>query len=251
MILQSIISPKVLGDKWTQGSVLFARLKNHIAVFTKARKARTDMQSNAKYVVLKRDVNITKNVLRSVLQNMKDGLKEILKRFLRTKEHITTGIENGFSQKCERIREKINMPLLRNTGKETDKSLTVTTMWLWQSNLAILFAQTNAINVKLNANLMPITMIIQSLWKLLGSVVNVMEKSIEYLFQRERLNPMGAQAHVIVRPTQRKVLRLAEMTNPFSCKVTKSLRHTAGCNFYQGQCITNDLWMQNLRSTGI
>lgn len=27
------------------------------------------------------------------------------------------------------------------------------------------------------------------------------------------------------------------------------LRHTAGCSFYQGQCITNDLWIQNLRST--
>lgn len=29
------------------------------------------------------------------------------------------------------------------------------------------------------------------------------------------------------------------------------LRHTAGMTFYQGQCITNDLWIQNLRSTGI
>lgn len=29
------------------------------------------------------------------------------------------------------------------------------------------------------------------------------------------------------------------------------LRHTAGCSFYQGQCVTNDLWIQNLRSTGI
>jgi len=29
------------------------------------------------------------------------------------------------------------------------------------------------------------------------------------------------------------------------------LRHTTGCSFYQGQCITNDLWIQNLRSTGI
>jgi N4-gp56 family major capsid protein len=29
------------------------------------------------------------------------------------------------------------------------------------------------------------------------------------------------------------------------------LRHTAGCSFYQGQCITNDLWLQNLRSSGI
>jgi N4-gp56 family major capsid protein len=27
------------------------------------------------------------------------------------------------------------------------------------------------------------------------------------------------------------------------------LRHTAGCTFYQGQCITQDLWVQNLRST--
>lgn len=29
------------------------------------------------------------------------------------------------------------------------------------------------------------------------------------------------------------------------------LRHSAGCSFYQGQCITQDLWLQNLRSTGI
>lgn len=29
------------------------------------------------------------------------------------------------------------------------------------------------------------------------------------------------------------------------------LRHTAGCSFYQGQCITNDLWVQNARSSGI
>jgi len=29
------------------------------------------------------------------------------------------------------------------------------------------------------------------------------------------------------------------------------LRHTAGCSFYQGQCITNDAWAVNLRSTGI
>jgi len=29
------------------------------------------------------------------------------------------------------------------------------------------------------------------------------------------------------------------------------LRHTAACTFYQGQCITQDLWVQNLRSTGL
>jgi len=29
------------------------------------------------------------------------------------------------------------------------------------------------------------------------------------------------------------------------------LRHAAACNFYQGQCVNNDLWVQNLRSTGI
>lgn len=27
------------------------------------------------------------------------------------------------------------------------------------------------------------------------------------------------------------------------------LRHTAACSFYQGQCITNDLWIMNARST--
>lgn len=29
------------------------------------------------------------------------------------------------------------------------------------------------------------------------------------------------------------------------------LRQTAACNFYQGQCINNDLWVQNLRATGL
>jgi N4-gp56 family major capsid protein len=29
------------------------------------------------------------------------------------------------------------------------------------------------------------------------------------------------------------------------------LRHTAGCSFYQGSCLNNDLWMLNARSTGI
>lgn len=29
------------------------------------------------------------------------------------------------------------------------------------------------------------------------------------------------------------------------------LRHTAACNTYQGQCINNDLWVQNLRATGL
>ena len=29
------------------------------------------------------------------------------------------------------------------------------------------------------------------------------------------------------------------------------LRQAAACTFYQGQCITQDLWVQNLRSTGI
>lgn len=29
------------------------------------------------------------------------------------------------------------------------------------------------------------------------------------------------------------------------------LRHTAACQFYQGQCVNNDLWVQNLRSSGI
>lgn len=29
------------------------------------------------------------------------------------------------------------------------------------------------------------------------------------------------------------------------------LRHTAAATFYQGQCVTQDLWVQNLRSTGL
>lgn len=40
--------------------------------------------------------------------------------------------------------------------------------------------------------------------------------------QPERLNPMGAKAHAIVRPTQRKVLRLAEMTNSLILRGNKA-----------------------------
>lgn len=29
------------------------------------------------------------------------------------------------------------------------------------------------------------------------------------------------------------------------------LRHASACSFYQGQCVNNDLWVQNLKSTGI
>jgi len=44
-----------------------------------------------------------------------------------------------------------------------------------------------------------------------------------------------------------KFIYLPPGTNNDPCM----LRHTAGCSFYQGQCITNDLWVQNLRSTGL
>jgi hypothetical protein len=68
---------------------------------------------------------------------------------------------------------------------------------------------------------------------------------------RERLSEEALTRDATVRPTQRKVWKLAEMTNSLIRGVTTWLRHTAGCSFYQGQCISNDLWLQNLRSTGI
>tara|TARA_R110002126_G_scaffold51939_1_gene141831 strand:+ start:4453 stop:5409 length:957 start_codon:yes stop_codon:yes gene_type:complete len=46
---------------------------------------------------------------------------------------------------------------------------------------------------------------------------------------------------------QAKFIYLPPGTNNDPCM----LRHTAGSSFYQGQCITNDLWVQNLRSTGL
>lgn len=44
-----------------------------------------------------------------------------------------------------------------------------------------------------------------------------------------------------------KFIYLPPGTNNDPCM----LRHTAGATFYQGQCITQDLWVQNLRSTGL
>lgn len=104
-----------------------------------------------------------------------------------------------------------------------------------------------------------ITMIIQSLLRLFGFVEIVMAKSIEQIYQRERLNLWTPTGDVIVQPTEETCRGESEAVPPprnwsvglLWPKVIEWLRHTAGCSFYQGQCITNDLWIQNLRSSGI
>lgn len=212
---QYIITPQKMENLWTQGYVLFARLKNHTIIFIRAKKERMDIQNNARYVVLQKVENITKNVLKFVLLNMKDGLREILIKFLSIRELIIIGIKKKSWKSSKNLERKMDMRTQKHTGKGTKKRLHATIMWLWQSSLVILYALKHAIGAKIIVRHKLITMIIQSPWKLFGFVANVMEKSIEQIYQRERLNPMGAKAHAIVRSTQRKVLRLAEMTNPF------------------------------------
>lgn len=48
---------------------------------------------------------------------------------------------------------------------------------------------------------------------------------------RERLSEEAPKGDATVRPTQRKVWKLAEMTNSLIRGVTTWLRHTAGCSF--------------------
>ena len=55
----------------------------------------------------------------------------------------------------------------------------------------------------------------------------------------------------LVRESRRTFPATFVVSKLAGLKVTEWLRHTAGASFYQGQCITNDLWVQNLRSTGL
>jgi hypothetical protein len=102
-------------------------------------------------------------------------------------------------------------------------------------------------------------MIIQNPSMLYGFVQNVMVKSIGLFYQRERLNLWTPKGDAIVQTTEETCRGEFEAVPPprnwsvglLWPKVIAWLRHTAGASFYQGQCITNDLWIQNLRSTGI
>lgn len=259
MNLQYITTPISKGALWKKGFVLFAWLKNHMENFTKARKGSLDMRSDAKHVDLLKAANITKDGRKSVLQNMKDGQKETQRKFWQTSELIITGIKKRFLKSSKNPERSMDMPSQRHIGKKTRKRLHVTTMCQWQSNLAILSVLNHAITVKFIVNHMLTTMTTQSRWKLSGFVEYVMGKSIEQIFQRERLSLETAQADAIVQTTEETCREKFEVISPprnrsvskLLLKVIEWLRHTAGCSFYQGQCITNDLWMQNLRSTGI
>lgn len=72
-----------------------------------------------------------------------------------------------------------------------------------------------------------------------------MQKSIEYFYQRERLNLETPKGDAIVQTTEETCREKPEAVSPprnrsvskLLLKVIERLRHTAGCSFYQGQCI--------------
>lgn len=257
--LQYIITPTQRSNLWTQGYVLFANLRNLTVNFQKARKEKTVMQSNVKHVVLSKIGNIIKNLPRSFLQNMKDGQKEIQKRFWQIKGLTTKGIEKRFLRSSKKPEKLMDTTQQKNISRTTKKKLPVTTMWLWQLSSAISYALNHVTIVKLNVSQMLTTMIIQNPWKLPGFVENAMEKNIVSIYQRERLSLETPKGDAIVQTTEETCRGEFEAIPPprnwsvskLLLKVIEWLRHTAGCSFYQGQCITNDLWVQNLRSTGI
>jgi len=244
---------------WNQGYVLFANAKNLTMNFQKARKVKMVMLNNVKHVDLSKIGNIIKDLPKLFLQNMKDGQKEIQKKFWQIKELIMKEIEKRFSQSSKKPEKLMGTIQQRNISRTTKKKLHVITMWLLQLSSAILYAQNYVTNVKLNVSQMLTTMTIQNPWKLLGFVENVMGKNIESIYQRERLSLEGSKEYAIVQTTEETCRGEFEAVPPprnwsvgkLLPKVIEWLRHTAGCSFYQGQCITNDLWIQNLRSTGI
>lgn len=202
-------------ELWIQGSVLFAGLKKPTIVFTKVRKEKMVTANNAKFVDWLRDASITKIIPQSVLQSMRDGQSVTLRIFSKIKELIITVIRKGFWTRLESLEKPMGMQVPKPTEKEIGKKSNVTILSDWHSDLANLSNWIIARDVKTNVSHKLIIRTTQSLSKFYGFVVNVMGKSIGQIYQRERLNPLGAKAHVIVRPAQRKVLKLAEMTNSF------------------------------------
>jgi len=244
-------------DLWKQGHVLVARLKNHTVIFTNARREKMAMQSNAKYADWLKIGNITKKNLRSFLQNMKDGLREILKRFLSTRELITKEIVKESWRNLKNQEKKMDTQQRKLIERGIRGRLKRTIMWHLPLNLVILLDLKHVINVKKSVSHKLTIMIMKSHWKLFGFVQNVMEKSIGYVYQRERLNLETSNEDVIVQTTEETCRGELEAAFPprnwsvskLLLKVIEWLRHTAGCTFYQGQCVTNDLWLNNLRST--
>jgi hypothetical protein len=242
-----------------QGCVLFARLRNHMIVFQKARKEKMATQNNVKFVVWLKTGNIIKTTLKNVLLNMKDGLIVIQIKFLKIKELITIKIKKKFWKSLKNQERKMDILIQKPIENEIGKKLNVTIMSLLRSNLDTLSNQIFVRNVRTIVSHKLITMTIPNPWTLFGFVANVMEKSIEYIYQRERLSVQTPFGDAIVQTTEETCRGELEAVPPprnwsvskLLLKVIDWLRHTAGCSFYQGQCITNDLWIQNLRSTGI
>ena len=142
-----------------------------------------------------------------------------------------------------------------------------------RSKQVSLFGQINALNAPKNVNHTLITRITQSLWMSFGSVLNaistyIINQNITVREQARKLRKEMRCSELLTKAVEicrndvsprngvnrkwqaggkSRFIYLPPGYNNDPCM----LRHTAGCSFYQGQCITNDLWIQNVRSTGI
>lgn len=245
-IPQYIITTKNVGNLWIQGYVLFARLKKNTVVFTKARKAKQVMANNVKYVDLPQGENIIKKDQKYVWLNMNVGQKEILKTFSKIRELIITEIRKGFLRNLRNHEKLMDIKIQKLIGKEIQKNVIVMNLLDWLSNWVILINQSFVKDVKKIVRHMLTTMIIKSHWMSFGFVENVMEKSIEYLYQRERLNlETSNKEDAIVQPAEETCREEPEAVLPpllwsvslAGLKVIEWLRHTAACTFYQGELL--------------
>ena len=201
-IHQYIITPIKRSQLWKKGYVLFARLKNRIIVFTKARKEKMDTVNNAKFADWLKEGNITRIIHKSVLLIMNDGLKEIQKRFLRIRGLTITVIKSGCWQSTKKQEKLMDMHQQKPIAKEIDKRSIAITTSLLRLNLAQLSNPISVRDAKTIVSHKHITMIMQSLWMSFGFVENVMVKSIEHIFQRERLNLQTPKGDAIVQTTE-------------------------------------------------
>lgn len=117
--------------------------------------------------------------------------------------------------------------------------------WLteeWLNHLSVLFAIVRAKGLK------DITQIIPNRWKSFGCAVNAITIYTNLLKNVCSLNDQTLKTlNERMRWPEHygNIVRRSEISSRLRYKVKVTSLS------YQGQCITNDLWMQNLRSTGI
>jgi hypothetical protein len=248
---------------WIQKELVHCvMLSNRLVNLEKIKKENLALMPSAKNVDMKSFLNLIMRLIRkSVTYMQQNGQKITGKRLMNAFERITVKILRNIENVTKQIGNSLKKGIKHIEGailKRYEHRINYVIM----SKEGISKSLVNAPFVLVKTGLKLITLTTQNLLRLYGYVEDVILKFIKWLKlmgtvrgQVLRLRKEMRWSELARKPQEKgfKYLfrRLYRSVGSAGLKVTERLRHTAGCNFWQGQCITNDLWVQNLRSTGL